>query len=100
MPLFKQIGSLQLYRSFSPDDVEAEVSVNMTADEYEALRLLDHEGLNQKECAARIVVVCLCSFSSGLHGLSTGQIQAKQFTVGSCRYSNTSSHRIPRTGEG
>ena len=52
----RQIGSLPLYRSFSPDDVEAEASVNMTVDEYEALRLLDHEGLNQEECAIRMNV--------------------------------------------
>ncbi len=50
------IGMLPEYRSFSPDDVSASENVEMTVDEYEVLRLLDDEGLNQEECAARMGV--------------------------------------------
>ena len=44
------------FRSFSPDDVQTAESVRMTVDEYEALRLLDDEGLTQEACAARMNV--------------------------------------------
>lgn len=44
------------YRSFSPDDITADESVFMTVDEYEVLRLLDNEGLNQEACAIKMSV--------------------------------------------
>ncbi|MBQ4421964.1 MAG: DUF134 domain-containing protein, partial [Schwartzia sp.] len=50
----RKIERLPVYRSFSPDDVEADESVRMTVDEFEALRLLDNEGLNQESCASRM----------------------------------------------
>ncbi len=52
----RQIGQLPMYRSFSPDDMEVTDTVAMTVDEYEVIRLLDHEGLNQEECASRMNV--------------------------------------------
>ncbi len=50
----RRIERLPVFRSFSPDDITAAESVQMTVDEYEALRLLDHEGLTQETCAARM----------------------------------------------
>ena len=50
------IDKLPEYRSFSPDDVDASEIVTMTVDEFEALRLLDNEGLTQEQCAARMNV--------------------------------------------
>lgn len=50
----RRIERLPVYRSFSPDDVLTEESVRMTVDEYEALRLLDDEGLTQETCAAKM----------------------------------------------
>ena len=50
------IDRLPVYRSFSPDDIDASESVLMTVDEFETLRLLDNEGLTQKQCAARMNV--------------------------------------------
>lgn len=47
---------MPVYRSFSPDDVAASESIRMTVDEYEALRLLDAEGLTQEGCADRMNV--------------------------------------------
>jgi len=52
----RRIERLPVYRSFSPDDAEAAESVRMTVDEFEALRLLDDEGLTQEACAARMNV--------------------------------------------
>ena len=45
---------MPVYRSFSPDDITASESVHMTVDEFEALRLLDAEGLTQEGCASRM----------------------------------------------
>ena len=53
-PRCRRIEQLPVYRSFSPDDTAATDSVLMTVDEFEALRLLDNEGLTQEACAARM----------------------------------------------
>ena len=53
---------MPVYRSFSPDDITADESVWMTVDEYEAVRLLDAEGLTQEACADRIPI-CRLPFS-------------------------------------
>ena len=50
----RRIERLPVYRSFSPDDITAAESVQMTVDEFEALRLLDDEGLTQEACASRM----------------------------------------------
>ena len=47
---------MPVYRSFSPDDITADESVRMTVDEYEAVRLLNAEGLTQEACADRMNV--------------------------------------------
>ncbi len=50
----RKIEHLPVYRSFSPDDTAATENVLMTVDEFEALRLLDNEGLTQEACASRM----------------------------------------------
>ena len=50
----RRIEQLPVYRSFSPDDITATESIRMTVDEFEALRLLDDEGLTQEACASRM----------------------------------------------
>ena len=52
----RRIEQLPVYRSFSPDDITASESIQMTVDEFETLRLLDDEGLTQEACAARMNV--------------------------------------------
>ena len=52
----RRIERLPVYRSFSPDDTAAAESIRMTVDEFEALRLLDDEGLTQEACAAKMNV--------------------------------------------
>ena len=52
----RRIKRMPVYRSFSPDDVTTVESIRMTVDEYEALRLLDDEGLTQEACADRMNV--------------------------------------------
>lgn len=52
----RRIEKSPLFRSFSPDDVETAESVFMTVDEFEAMRLLDDEGLTQEACAVKMNV--------------------------------------------
>ena len=46
------------YYSFIPEDADVSriETITISLDEFETIRLLDHEGLNQEECAARMGV--------------------------------------------
>ena len=50
----RRIERMPVFRSFSPDDVSETGTVFMTVDEFEALRLMDCEGLTQEACAVRM----------------------------------------------
>ncbi len=52
----RRIESLPVFRSFSPDDAVPAETVLMTVDEFETVRLIDGEGLNQEACASRMEV--------------------------------------------
>ena len=54
----RKICSFPDYYGFIPEEADSgEIeTVVMLLDEYETIRLLDHEGLNQEECAARMGV--------------------------------------------
>ena len=41
---------------FAPEDASGDMVVEMTLDEFEAIRLMDWEGLRQEECAAQMDV--------------------------------------------
>ena len=46
------------YYSFIPEDADVGSieTITLSLDEFETIRLLDHEGLNQEECAVRMRV--------------------------------------------
>ena len=50
----RRIERMPVFRSFSPDDTPETGTVFMTVDEFEALRLLDCEGLTQETCAVKM----------------------------------------------
>ena len=79
------------FRSFSPDDVQTAESVRMTVDEYEALRLLDDEGLTQEACAARMNVArttVTAIYDSARKKVAEALVHGKRLLItgGCCEY--------------
>ena len=52
----RKIGVIPEYRCFAPEDVRNDDSLDITLDEYEAMRLIDSCGLNQEEAAKQMDV--------------------------------------------
>ena len=87
----RRIERLPVYRSFSPDDVSAAKSVRMTVDEYEALRLLDGEGLTQEACAARMNIArttVTAIYESARKKVADALVHGKRLLItgGCCEY--------------
>lgn len=53
---YRRICSYPDYWRFAPEGEAAAETVTMTLDELETIRLLDHEGLTQEACAARMEI--------------------------------------------
>ena len=87
----RRIGQMPVWRSFSPDDAEAEESVLMTVDEFETVRLLDAEGLTQEVCAARMNVArttVTAMYDSARKKLADALVRGKRLLIagGCCEY--------------
>ena len=87
----RRIACLPLYRSFSPDDIVPEEQIRMTVDEFEALRLLDDEGLTQEACAARMNVsraTVTAIYESARHKVADALVHGKRLLIagGSCEF--------------
>ena len=88
----RRIEKMPAFRSFSPDDLQAAESVRMTVDEYEALRLLDDEGLTQEACAARMNVArttVTAIYDSARKKVADALVHGKRLLItgGCCEYS-------------
>ncbi len=88
---YRRIEQFPVYRSFSPDDVTAPESVRMSVDEYEALRLLDSEGLTQEACAARMNIArttVTAIYDSARKKLADALVNGKRLLIagGHCEY--------------
>lgn len=87
----RRIEQMPVYRSFSPDDVIAAESIRMTVDEYEALRLLDDEGLTQEACADRMNVsrtTITAIYDSARKKIADALVHGKRLLItgGCCEY--------------
>ncbi|MBQ1407626.1 MAG: DUF134 domain-containing protein [Eubacterium sp.] len=88
----RRIEQMPVFRSFSPDDITAEDSVRMTVDEFEALRLLDDEGLTQEACAARMNIArttVTAIYDSARKKVADALVHGKRLLIagGHCDYS-------------
>ena len=87
----RKIEQLPIYRSFSPDDVTAAETMQMTVDEFETLRLLDAEGLTQEACAARMNIArttVTAIYDSARKKVAQALVQGKRLLItgGCCEY--------------
>ena len=87
----RRIEQLPVYRSFSPDDITAAENVLMTVDEYEALRLMDNEGLTQEACAARMNIArttVTAIYDSARKKVADALVNGKRLLItgGHCEY--------------
>ena len=87
----RRIGQLPVYRSFSPDDITAAECVQMTVDEFEALRLLDDEGLTQEACASRMNIArttVTAIYNSARKKVADALVNGKRLLItdGHCEY--------------
>ncbi len=90
-PRCRRIERPPVYRSFSPDDITAAEDVYMTVDEYEALRLLDDEGLTQEACAARMNIsrtTVTAIYDSARKKIADALVHGKRLLIsgGHCEY--------------
>ena len=87
----RRIERLPVYRSFSPDDVTAAETIRMTVDEFEALRLIDNEGLTQEACASRMNVArttVTAIYDNARKKVADALVNGKQLLItgGCCEY--------------
>ena len=87
----RRIEQLPVYRSFSPDDITATESVQMTVDEFEALRLLDNEDLTQEACASRMNIArttVTAIYDSARKKVADALVNGKRLLItgGHCEY--------------
>ena len=87
----RRIGQMPAFRSFSPDDAPDAEVIRLTLDEYETLRLMDAEGLNQEACAAQMNVArttVTAIYESARHKIATALVRGKrlQITGGCCEF--------------
>ncbi len=83
----RKICSFPDYYSFVPEEADTEKieTVMMSLDEYETIRLLDHEGLNQEECALRMGVArttVTAIYESARKKLVGAVIEGKRLRIG------------------
>ena len=79
------------FRSFSPDDAPDAEVIRLTLDEYETLRLIDAEGLNQEACAGRMNVArttVTAIYESARHKIATALVRGKRLQIagGRCEF--------------
>ena len=82
---------MPMFRSFSPDDAAPTEAVHLTVDEFEAMRLLDLEGLSQEACAARMQVArttVTAIYESARRKLADALVNGKRLLVtgGCCKF--------------
>ena len=87
----RRIEQMPAFRSFSPDDAPNAEVIRLTLDEYEALRLMDAEGMNQEACAARMNVsrtTVTAIYESARRKIATALVQGKRLQIagGCCEF--------------
>ncbi len=85
-PKCRKICSFPDYYSFIPEDAEKETieTIELSLDEFETIRLLDYEGLNQEECALRMGVArttVTAMYENARRKLVTAVVEGKRLSI-------------------
>ncbi|HKM24787.1 MAG TPA: DUF134 domain-containing protein, partial [Corynebacterium sp.] len=85
----RRICSYPSYWSFAPEDGHCGESVQLMLDEYEAIRLIDHQKMTQEECAeamgvSRATVTSI--YESARSKLADALISGKQLRISGGAY--------------
>ena len=84
-PQCRRIGGYPDCWIFSPEESSAEMPVILTLDEYESIRLIDHENLTQEQCAqcmgvARTTVTAI--YDSARKKLAAALVEGRTLRIG------------------
>ena len=85
-PKCRKICRFPDYYSFIPEDAEKDIieTIELSLDEFETIRLLDYEGLNQEECAARMGVArttVTAMYENARKKLITAVVEGKRLSI-------------------
>ena len=85
-PKCRRICSFPDYYSFIPEDAEKDniETIELSLDEFETIRLLDYEGLNQEECASRMGVArttVTAMYENARKKLITAIVEGKRLSI-------------------
>ena len=82
----RRISGFPDYYSFIPEDAERDgiETIELTLDEFETIKLLDHKGLNQEECATRMGVsrtTVTAMYESARKKLGIAIVEGKRLSI-------------------
>ena len=85
-PKCRKICRFPDYYSFIPEDAGKDIieTIELSLDEFETIRLLDYEGLNQEECAARMGVArttVTAMYENARKKLITAVVEGKRLSI-------------------
>ena len=103
-PRCRWIDSYPDHWLFSPEEISDAEPVVMSLDEFESIRLLDHEGLTQEQCAERMGVArttVTAIYESARRKIAEALVEGKRLLIrgGSYRLSDQGTDNIRQKGQ-
>ena len=86
MPKCRRICGFPDYYSFVPEEADSEKvdTITLSLDEFETIKLLDYEGLNQQDCAARMGVArttVTAMYDSARRKMAEAFVEGKRLSI-------------------
>ena len=96
-PRCRNIGGYPDYWMFTPEETSSEEAVVMSLDELETIRLIDHDGKTQEECASQMEVArttVTAIYDSERKKIASALIDGKRLQIRGGTYRVTGRYRI------
>ena len=102
-PRCRNIGGYPDYWMFTPEETSSEEAVVMSLDELETIRLIDHDGKTQEECASQMEVArttVTAIYDTARKKLAQALVEGRRIVISGGNYTldNTISEEIARKG--